>query len=272
MITSHYLSTQIINLMMRGVYYPKPDIYIGLMTQLPTTPSDVGVEATGGSYKRNRVLSTDINWSMSNSGEILNTHDIITQIATTTHLPIVGVGIYDSVIGGNLLLSGAASPSQTLSAGFVLSFKSGELKISIDNTNLNLLSNVSLYLSKQLINHLFRSSTLGLYSNLFWGVLAEKPSLVHNDGVEVSGAGYGRIGVLSHESNWSQPDINGLTVNLRDFGLPAGAWADIEGFALYNSLVGGSALIMALIDTEVHGNTSQVLPIIRAGDFSFTIN
>jgi len=272
MITSSYLSGKLSGLLMRGEPYPKPQIFLGLLNTVPTTPSGVWVEASGGSYRRIQIISSDMNWDITNGGIISNTHDIISAIATTTHENISGIGFFDSLTGGNLLLSGSISPITTINVGFVLSFRTGELKVSINSTYTDKNNNVSLSLSRVIINHLFRSGAMNVYPYLYWGLLSEKPSTAHNDGIEVTGNGYARSPVLSHPSNWSVSDVNGMTTNTVDFGLPSGTWTDIEGVALYDSLNGGAALIIFNLDTPLHGNTSEILPIIRAGEFSFTIN
>lgn len=123
-----------------------PTFYIGLLTVSPTD-STPGTEITGGSYARQPIAASLANMSGTQSagsttastGANATTSNNIA--VTFTGMPdttgangLVAFGIYDALVGGNLL-EFAALTGQPInaSAGATLAFAAGALTLQEDN-------------------------------------------------------------------------------------------------------------------------------------------
>lgn len=119
-------------------------LYIGLLTATPTD-STGGTEVTGGSYARVAVTSSLANWagtqaaasttaSTGTSGTTSNNAAITFPAPTANWGTITGVGIYDAVSGGNLLIYSALTTSKTVNNGDAApSFAAAALTFQLDN-------------------------------------------------------------------------------------------------------------------------------------------
>lgn len=110
-------------------------------------PSDTGggTEVTGGSYARVSVTSSLANWagtqsagsttaSSGTSGTTSNNNAITFPAPTANWGVVTGVGIFDAVTGGNLLIWSALTVNKTVNNGDAApSFAAGALTFQIDN-------------------------------------------------------------------------------------------------------------------------------------------
>src|SRR5574337_212240 len=102
-------------------------LYVGLYTANPTDAAG-GTEVTGGSYARVSVTSSLANWagtqaaasttaSSGTSGTTSNNGAITFPAPTANWGTITGVGIFDAVSGGNLLIWSALTANKTVNNG-----------------------------------------------------------------------------------------------------------------------------------------------------------
>ena len=121
---TNYLQNNMLNHFLGTATYEKPSVYIGLFTVAPTDV-DNGKELTGGAYCRKNVT-----FDFADDGATANALDIDfdEMPAATT----VAVAIFDSVIGGNMLLFGNLIEEKETDEGDTLQISKGDLDISID--------------------------------------------------------------------------------------------------------------------------------------------
>ena len=122
--TTNYLQNNMLNHFLGTATYEKPTIYIGLFTVAPTE-EDNGKELTGGAYCRKNV-----SFDFADDGATANASDI--DFDEMPAVTTVAVGIFDSVIGGNMLLFGNLTEKKETDEGDTLQISKGDLDISID--------------------------------------------------------------------------------------------------------------------------------------------
>lgn len=120
------------------------NLYIGLLTANPTD-STAGTEVTGNAYARVTVASSMANWagtqgagttvaSSGSSGTTSNNAVVTFPTPTPSGWGVVtGVGIYDAVSGGNLLIYSALTVSKTINPGDAVTFPAASLSFQLDN-------------------------------------------------------------------------------------------------------------------------------------------
>lgn len=125
-----YLRNSLLNYAFGVASYAQPvTLYAGLFTILPTTNSDPGTEVSASGYQR--VAAT---WSPASVGLISNGADVrfpATGTTTSNWGAILGVGLYDALINGNLLWYGPISASVSLLAGNFFQVATNDLTISL---------------------------------------------------------------------------------------------------------------------------------------------
>jgi len=117
--------------------------YVALFT---ATPSDTGggTEVTGGSYARVAVTSSMANWagtqaaasttaSSGTSGTTSNNATITFPTPTVAWGTVTSIGLFDAATGGNLLIWGPLTSSQTINIGNAVTFPPASLTFQIDN-------------------------------------------------------------------------------------------------------------------------------------------
>ena len=141
---SDFLENKIIDFVLRGqAYSPPATVYVGLMTAAETDAGG-GTEVTGGSYARVAVASSLANWagtqgagttvaSSGASGTTSNNAVITFPTPSASWGTVVGIGVFDAATGGNLLIYGPLTSSQTISSGNAVTFPAAALSFQIDN-------------------------------------------------------------------------------------------------------------------------------------------
>lgn len=122
---STYLSDAMLDHVFGEASYTEPTCYAALFTTAPTMPAGTGgVEVTGGSYVRVALTGK---MGAAASEQITNSSAITFATATANWGTVVAVGIYDASTGGNLLMAGLLTTSETVNSGNTFSFASSSL-------------------------------------------------------------------------------------------------------------------------------------------------
>lgn len=120
------------------------NLYIGLLTVNPTD-STSGTEVTGNAYARVAVASSLVNWAgtqaaastvaSSGTGGLTSNNGVITFPTPTPAGwgTVTGVGIYDSLSGGALLIYSTLTASKVINAGDSVTFPAASLTFQLDN-------------------------------------------------------------------------------------------------------------------------------------------
>ncbi len=137
---SDYLENQHVDHIFRTATFGKPaSLYIALFTSAPSD-SGPGTEVAGGSYARIQRNPLDANWtatqggvvgaSTGSSGLTQNAAAIVFPAPTASWGVLTHVGIFDAVVGGNMLFGGALMTPKTVNAGDAApSFPAGALTV-----------------------------------------------------------------------------------------------------------------------------------------------
>ncbi len=125
---SNYLENKFIDFLLRAQTFTAPTTtYVGLMTAVETASAS-GTEVTGGSYARVAITSSLANWagtqsagstaaSTGTTGTTSNNNTITFAAPTAAWGVIVGMGLFDSLTAGNLLIFAPLSVNKTVNSG-----------------------------------------------------------------------------------------------------------------------------------------------------------
>jgi hypothetical protein len=120
-----YLETVVLDHVLRSVTYASPSaVYLGLFTSSPS-PTDPGIEVTGGSYTRQLVT-----FSAPTSGSVHNLADVTYAIATAPWGTIGSFGIFDAPLMGNLLYYGALTAPREVLVNDQIRFPTSQILVS----------------------------------------------------------------------------------------------------------------------------------------------
>ena len=120
-----FLEDALLNEVFRNVdYTPPATVYVALFTDA-TGDDGSGTEVSGGSYAR--IAGTF--GAPSPSGTIKNSGDITFPVATANWGVVTHVAIFDSAIGGNMLVHGVLASSKNVQNGDVFKFSTGNLQL-----------------------------------------------------------------------------------------------------------------------------------------------
>lgn len=128
---TNFLEDKLIDLLFRTLASYKPGaLYIALHT---ADPGETGAnaEVTGGSYARVQRDPLDANWDAPSNGLTQNTAVITFPTATASWGTITHFSIWDAASGGNCLVYGTVTPSQSVPSGATASFAAGALDVSV---------------------------------------------------------------------------------------------------------------------------------------------
>ncbi len=135
---SDYAETRVLNHLFRGVdYTPPASWYAAAFKIMPTDAGAGGVEVQGNAYVRvpvNTGRGNTTGWSDPGVGNITDNLGLI-QWPTSTPGDwgqVVGVGLYDAVAGGNLIVYGILTVAQSITAGQRFEIAVGEFDIILE--------------------------------------------------------------------------------------------------------------------------------------------
>ncbi len=124
---SEYWSNRIIDHMFRGEpFEPPKQLWLGLLTKIPSTGSSSGVEIKSSSYSRVPVFLGG-----PSQGRTSNRLEVAFPVANEAWGDVVGAAIYDAERGGHLLSFGEISRPRELLDGDQMKFREGEVKLEL---------------------------------------------------------------------------------------------------------------------------------------------
>ena len=142
---TNYLENKIIDWLFRGqAFAPPSTLHFALFTA-SASDSGVGTEVTGGGYARVSVAASLSNFSGTQGPSTTTASNGITgttsnNVAITYPAPtgnwgqVVGMGIFDSATGGNMLIYTALTAPKTINSGDAApSFAAGSFSYQEDN-------------------------------------------------------------------------------------------------------------------------------------------
>lgn len=126
---SYYLDDALLDAVLRNTAYVSPAaVFVGLFTVAPANPGDAGTEVTTVATAYVRQAATFA--APGGDGVTETTADVTFPVATLAYgAPVVAVGIWDLVAGGNLLYYGTLGTPKTVGLGDQVAFATGALTI-----------------------------------------------------------------------------------------------------------------------------------------------
>jgi hypothetical protein len=256
-----YAENALLNHVLGGVLYTRPTTaYLDLFTRAPDTNGAGGttVPVAAGYSGRLAVANNASVFPAASQG--VKSSGISLPFGTPTGSTwgrVVGVGLYDAPIAGNLIVYFELVAQITTKVGTPLVLPPSELYLKLRGGWAKALAN-------SVLDHLLGGPSYVPPPVWFYGLLS--------NGSEATDPGYARQpapnDVLNFPAAIAGKKSSGVSIT---FG-PAGAdWAISTGYALYDALTGGAASMsadLATAENVLNGATTSFFP----GDFAFSLD
>lgn len=235
-IVSDYLEKKLLDYIFRGKPFPSPqNIYIGLFST-PVGDNAQGTEVDAISYSRKKITSS---FNGASLGTVVNKNPIFFPTAFSEWGECSHVGIFDSLVGGNLLFYSSFINPQNIRTGDTFSFLSGEFDISLNG-------DISIYLANKLLDHVLNKNTFTQPTSAYLALYKTIPETDDTKGIEVSGGSYSRI-LCFGDLEWSAPHlIDGFinNINTKAFSIASSNWGEVTAVGIKSALNGGNLLFL----------------------------
>ena len=130
MVTEYFLNMILGNVFHSADVMPLPDrYYVALSATMPNGDGSGVAEPSGGAYSRAVMTSM----GPPSGGVISNAEDIEFPESTDNWGMITAYVIYDAAVGGNVLAFDSLTTAQDIVADNQARFKSGAIKITLEN-------------------------------------------------------------------------------------------------------------------------------------------
>jgi hypothetical protein len=114
-----------LNAVLRNIAFTSPTtVYVGLHTAQANPEAGTVTEVSGGNYSRQAVA-----FGAPSAGLTSNTGDIVFAVATANWGTVVGGGIYDAAVAGNLLYYGPLTVNKTVNTNDQFKFLAGSITV-----------------------------------------------------------------------------------------------------------------------------------------------
>ena len=188
-----YAENAILNHFFGGVSFAVPTLHLGYFLTA-SSENGPGSEPTGNGYLR--VPTPPSHWLESIAQLTQNTQDIICPRASANQGDVVGVGLFDSSVGGNCLVYFVADSSMLIQRMDSLVILSGAL---VHQWNTGGFSN---FLKNRIFNHIYRAVPSGIESTIYHGLMSGG-STDAVAGTELSAGGYVRQPLANNSANFA---------------------------------------------------------------------
>jgi len=129
---STFLKNKLLDQVFGASAYATPSTwYVGLSTANPLADGSGIAEPAGGSYARKSGTNNKTTWSVASGGALSNAIAITFEKATAGWGVITHFFISDAITSGNMIGYGQLTASKTINNGETLSFKIGDLDITL---------------------------------------------------------------------------------------------------------------------------------------------
>lgn len=124
-----YWENKILNHVFGKDNYIPPIIYVGLSIADPLDDASRLAEPNGNAYSRVQTSVSD--WDTASGGSLINVNAIVFPQAIGDWGTITHFALFDSIIGGNMLVHGAISQSKTIYNKNAARFEAGNIMINL---------------------------------------------------------------------------------------------------------------------------------------------
>lgn len=222
-----------------------------------------GAEPNGNGYLRTPVPPET--WLLSTAQLTQNIVDIVCPRSTGEQGEVVGVGVFDSSVGGNCLVYFEADSPLLIQELDSLVIMSGAL---VHQWTTGGFSN---YLKNKIFNHIYKGIPMGVEPTLYGGLMTTAPSDA-TAGNEPAGGGYVRIPVANNGANFAATS-GGIkqTAATIQFPLATALWGSAGYFGWWNSVSGGQFLAYGVCDPIKTVDIDDQLAF-KSGDIQITLD
>lgn len=233
------------------------NIYVALSTADPGESGGAIAEPSGNNYGRAQCNT----WDAAASRASANTSQINFAQASGSWGTISHWALYDAITGGNLIAYGSFTTPKVIGAGHTPFIKAGELDVSFNT------GGVTTHLANLLIDHIFKTTPLSQYTNLYVGVATSNPGDAGSLAGEPSGNAYARqtVNAWNAAAGGASANTNAIT-----FPEATGSWGTISHGFIADASSAGNVLIYGPLGASQAIASGDVLEF-AAGDFDITL-
>jgi hypothetical protein len=259
---SDYAEKKILDHIFGGAQFAVPSLYLGYFIT-DASEEGPGTEPVGSGYER--IAVDPSYWLASTTQMVQNTKDIICQRTTGYHGDVVGIGLFDSSVGGNFLCYFPAESSVLVEGRDSLVILNGGLVHQFSP------GGFSNYLKNAVLNHLYKGIPLPIFPTLFIGYMSTAPSDVA-PGAEPSGGGYIRQAIANNSVNFSATG-GGIkkTATTVQFPIASAPQGEAAHLGFWSAVSGGQFLSYGALNPSRSIDISDQL-IFLAGDIKVTLD
>ena len=247
---THFFEAQILNTLRNITAVGYSSLFVGLFVTNPTNTGAAGIEISYANYERQPIQFTPPAPEGSSIG-IRNSNAIVFPTSAQDAGTVTHLGIFDSSIGGNMLLF-------------------GDLTIPLQiqtNSNPSILQGDILYFSQGDFTNAFKTSYLNVLRNINLAGFISHLALFNNDpqmgGVELFGENYSRPSIP-----FSSPTVNvsGASVVSNSssviFPTPMNTWGNWTHSCIMTQAAGGEVAmtVQRIPETMIHRNYVPQFP------------
>lgn len=256
-----YAETQILNHTFGGISLPVFTAYAGYFL---TTPGETGPgsEPAGGGYAR--VALDSSYWSVPTTGMIQSTKDIVFPRATANHGNVVGIGIWDSAIGGNCWVYANLVDTEVIENKDSLIILSGGITHTFSP------GGWGYYLQNAILSHIYRAIPAALAPTVYAAYCTSAPSATAF-GTEPGGT-YARIPVANNMSNFTAVS-GGIKSNAVpiEFPLSSTTQGTVSHLGFLTASTGGELLAYGALNPSKAVDINDQL-VFLTGDVTFSLD
>lgn len=259
---SDYTEKKILDHVFGGSQFSVPSLHLGYFIS-DANDTGPGAEPNGGGYER--IMLDPSYWIASTTQMVQNTKDIICPRSTGYQGDVVGVGLFDSSVGGNFLIHFPAEDTLLIEERDSLVVLNGGL---VHQFNPGGFSN---YLKNAIFNHLYKGIPLPIFPSLYVGYMSTAPSDA-SPGDEPAGGGYIRQALANNSVNFA-PTGGGIkeTAVAIQFPIATDDQGEASYIGFFTAPSGGQFLSYGpLTPAKAIGINDQL--IFLAGDIDITLD
>ena len=131
------------------------------------------------------------------------------------------------------------------------------------------MSDLTDYLETQIITHIYRTGTLTLPANLYFGLITAVTDIEAGTVTEATGTGYARVSMVRNGSNFDYTTrIISNLVNIT-FPSPGASWGTATHWGVWDAASGGNLLMATTLDASKTIGSGDAAPEWAAGAFLF---
>lgn len=259
---SNYAETKALDHIFGGSQWAVPSLYLGYFIS-SANDAGPGAEPSGNGYAR--VAVPPNSWLSSSSQFVQNVVDIMMPRATGNHGTVVGLGLFDSSVGGNFLAFFPVVSSLlienrdslvVLNGGLVHQFTTGGF------TN---------FLKNGILNHVYNGVPLPVEASLHFGYMTSAPS-DSVAGTEPATGGYSRQVVANNGTSFAPTGggVKQTSISI-EFPIATALQGSITHFGIWNASSGGQFMAYGALDVAKTVDVNDQL-IFLAGDIDIMVD